>query len=152
MSVNGLEVFDKTVHTTNSWLAEIMDRLNVDRQQAWRVLGSVLRTLRDRLPVDLAAHLGSQLPLLVRGGFYDQFVPARLPTDCHTPEEFVAAIAADLEHIADAEDALRVVISVLERHVSEGQIVKVRHALPRGIRLLWDSADTRQVVEAGAEA
>ncbi len=67
MSANGLPVFDKTVQTTNIWLDQIMERLGPDRQVAWKVLGTVLHKLRDRLPVEAAAHLGAQLPLLVRG-------------------------------------------------------------------------------------
>ena len=67
MSTTGLEVFDKTVQTTNIWLDEIMERMGPDRHVAWHILGAVLRTLRDRLPLDDAAHLGAQLPLLVRG-------------------------------------------------------------------------------------
>jgi len=67
MAATGLDVFDKTLQTTNIWLDEIMDVIGPDRQVAWHALGAVLRTLRDRLPLGLAAHLGSQLPLLVRG-------------------------------------------------------------------------------------
>ena len=55
MSTNGLEVFDKTVQTTNAWLDDIMDDLGPDRQMAWKVLSSVLHKLRDRLPPNLAA-------------------------------------------------------------------------------------------------
>lgn len=60
-------MFDKAVQTTNTWLDEIVDELGPSKQNAWQVLGAVLRTLRDRLPLDLAVHLGAQLPLLVRG-------------------------------------------------------------------------------------
>jgi uncharacterized protein (DUF2267 family) len=67
MSATGLDVFDKTLQTTHSWLDEIMTKIGPDRQLAWHVLGSVLRTVRDRLPLGLAVHLGAQLPILVRG-------------------------------------------------------------------------------------
>jgi uncharacterized protein (DUF2267 family) len=77
MSATGLDVFDKTLQTTNIWLNEICDTLGPDRRVAWKVLSVVLHKLRDRLPVPLAAHLGAQLPLLVRGVFYDQFQPEK---------------------------------------------------------------------------
>ena len=95
MSANGLDVFDKTLQTTHIWLDEIMERLGPDRQVAWKVLSTVLHKLRDRLPVEAAAHLGAQLPLLVRGAYYDQFEPAKQPARCRTREEFVAPIAAN---------------------------------------------------------
>ena len=152
MSANGLEVFDKTLQTTHVWLNEIMDRIGPDRQTAWKALSSVLHALRDRLPVDLAAHLGSQLPLLVRGAFYDQFQPARQPNDCDTPEEFAGVVAAAMSDVrpVDPEEAIAAVFATLERHVSEGQLVKVRLALPRGIRMMWDGVDQRQLADAGA--
>ena len=93
MSATGLEVFDKTLQTTNIWLNEIMDRLGPDRQLAWKALSVVLHKLRDRLPLELSAHLGAQLPLLVRGIYYDQFEPGRIPADCRSPEEFTEEVA-----------------------------------------------------------
>jgi uncharacterized protein (DUF2267 family) len=81
MSATGLDVFDKTLQTTNSWLEEISEALGPDRKLAWKVLSVVLHKLRDRMPVDLSTHLGAELPLLVRGAYYDQFEPAKQPTD-----------------------------------------------------------------------
>src|SRR6266568_3524840 len=75
MSATGLEVFDKTLQTTNIWLDEIMAKLGPDRRIAWHALGAVLHALRDRLQIGLAVHLGAQLPLLVRGLYYDQWHP-----------------------------------------------------------------------------
>ncbi|TMJ79725.1 MAG: DUF2267 domain-containing protein, partial [Alphaproteobacteria bacterium] len=49
MSATGLDVFDKTLQTTNIWLDEIMGKLGPDRQVAWHVLSAVLHALRDRL-------------------------------------------------------------------------------------------------------
>ena len=45
MSANGLEVFDKTIRTTNSWLNEITEVLGPDRQFDWKVLSRVLHKL-----------------------------------------------------------------------------------------------------------
>ncbi len=79
MSATGLDVFDKTLQTTHVWLNEMMEEIGPDRQVAWHVLGAVLRALRDRLPLELAVHLGSQLPILVRGAYYDQWA-SRAPS------------------------------------------------------------------------
>jgi uncharacterized protein (DUF2267 family) len=153
MSATGLDVFDKTLQTTNIWLNEITDRIGPDRQVAWKVLATVLHKLRDRLPVELAAHLGAQLPLLVRGIYYDQFEPAHMPGDCRTPEEFRAEVAEGLTDIrpVDPDEAIAAVFAVLDRHLSEGQLAKVRHALPKGLRMAWDGADARILTEAGAD-
>lgn len=152
MSATGLDVFDKTLQTTNIWLNEIMERIGPDRHVAWKVLSTVLHKLRDRLPVELSAHLGSQLPLLVRGVYYDQYEPGRQPSGCNSQEEFAAEVAEWLSDTrpVDPEEAIRAVFAVLTRHISEGQVAKVRSALPKGIRMAWDAADARQLADAGA--
>src|SRR5205823_12272017 len=81
MSATGLDVFDKTLQTTNSWLDEISQTLGPDRKLAWKVLSIVLHKLRDRIPVDLSAHLAAELPLLLRGTYYDQFKLSKQPSD-----------------------------------------------------------------------
>jgi uncharacterized protein (DUF2267 family) len=146
MSATGLDVFDRTIHLTNLWLDEISNRLEAKmispprgNQVAWHALGAVLRAIRDRVPLELAAHLGAQLPLLVRGTFYDQWRPTETPQKWRTAEEFLAVIAAGLSSAGPvgASDAADAVFRVLNRHVDPGQIEKIRHALPEGIRMLW---------------
>lgn len=152
MSANGLEVFDKTLETTHIWLNEIMEDLGPDRQVAWKVLSTVLHKLRDRLPLGLAAHLGAQLPLLVRGVYYDQFEPGKLPTACNDREEFVAEVAewlADTRPV-DPDLAVRSVFKVLSNHVSEGQVAKVREALPKSLRQSWIDAEAREPADSDA--
>lgn len=144
MSATGLDVFDKTLQTTNIWLDEIMAEMGPDRQVAWHILGAVLRTLRDRLPPDLGAHLGSQLPILVRGVYYDQYEPSTVPDKIRSVDEFLTKIKGQLEFIrpVDSADAFKVVCRVLDRHVNEGQMAKVREALPGEIRRI---AEPQQV-------
>jgi uncharacterized protein (DUF2267 family) len=138
----GLEVFDKTVQTTNIWLNEITERMGPDRNLAWHILGAVLRALRDRLPIDEGAHLAAQLPILVRGLYYDQWHPAAGIRKDRTQEEFFEHVAEGLRGVrpVSVRDAVRTVFSVLERHVTKGQIDKVATSLPKDIRVLWPSA------------
>ena len=145
MSASGLDVFDKTLQTTHIWLDEIQDELGPDRQVAWKVLSVVLHKLRDRLPVQLAAHLGAELPLLVRGVYYDQFQPQIQPTDWDK-DEFVAEVQRWLSDIrpVNAEAAMRAVFGVLSRHVPRGQIDKVRDALPEKLRQSWASTEQQE--------
>lgn len=142
MSANGLEVFDKTIQTTNVWLDEVMRDIVEDRQTAWRVLGAVLRKLRDRLPVDLAAHLGAELPLLVRGAYYDQFEPAKLPSRINSIEEFCLEVELLLRDSRPVDPRLAVgsVFALLSRHIAEGQVAKLQQAMPKSIHEFWIAA------------
>jgi uncharacterized protein (DUF2267 family) len=142
MSATGLEVFDKTLQTTNTWLKEIMATTGPDRQRAYRVLRAVLHALRDRLTIDEVAHLGAQLPLLVRGLYYDQWHPAGKPERMRHLGEFLTAVAAELDDIGpiNAEDAARAVFAVLDEHVAAGEIEDVKGMLPAELRRLWPGA------------
>src|SRR5919204_1028946 len=139
MSATGLEVFDRTLQITNTWLDEVMATLPHDRKLAWHILGSVLRTIRDRVPVNLAAHLGAQLPLLVRGTYYDQWRPSETPKAWRSADEFLAIVSAELssQKPVDAKDAAQAVFRVLNHHVDPNQVEKMRHALPEEVQALW---------------
>jgi uncharacterized protein (DUF2267 family) len=139
MSATGLDVFDRTIQLTNVWLDEIMETLPRDKQLAWRALGAVLRTIRDRVPLNLAAHLGAQLPLLVRGAYYDQWRPGDNPQNWRSSEDLFSRISVQLGFIKpiDPADAAQAVFRVLNHHVDPNQIEKIRHALPEEVRSLW---------------
>lgn len=143
MSATGLPVFDKTLQTTNIWLDQIMDRLGPDRQVAWKALSTVLHKLRDRLPVEPAAHLGAQLPLLVRGAYYDQYEPSRMPDTCRKAEEFVAEVDEWLQGVRpiDPKEAIAAVFEVLSRNLDPGQVEKTKSVLPEPIRHMWATAE-----------
>ena len=142
MSATGLDVFDKTVQTTNIWLDEIMARMGPDRHVAWHVLGAVLRSLRGRLPLDDAAHLGAQLPLLVRGLYYDQWhAPSAIHKERHQ-EEFLARVQDGLRDTrpVNVQEAVRAVFAVLAKHIAKGQADKTARVLPAEIRALWPAS------------
>jgi uncharacterized protein (DUF2267 family) len=146
MAATGLDVFDKTLQTTHVWLDEISQELGPDRQVAYRTLGAVLHALRDRLSTDEAAHLGAQLPIMVRGVFFDAWHPAGKPEKIRTREEFCEHVAGELSDIrpVDPEDACRAVFGCIDRHVSAGEVQDVISLLPEDIRRLWPrSANTR---------
>ena len=139
MNAAALEVFDKTLQTTNIWLDEIMADLGPDRQLAWHVLGAVLRGLRDRVPTPLVAHLGSQLPILIRGAYYDQWTPRDKPLELRSREEFFDHVGQSLWNTrpVNVEQAVQVVFRTISNHVTEGQVRKVRDSLPRDLASLW---------------
>jgi uncharacterized protein (DUF2267 family) len=145
MSATGLQVFDRTLQITNIWLNEISEEIGPDRKLAWAVLGAVLRTLRDRLPINTSAHLGAELPLLVRGAFYDHYQPERQPTALRTADQFLEEAEQQLtgQRPVNMKDSVQAVFGVLSRHLPPGAIEKVRCSLPEDIRRLWPAVSTQ---------
>ena len=139
MAFTGLDVFDKTLQKTNIWLDEVMMDLGPDRKIAYRALRAVLHALRDRLTVGEAAHLGAQLPLLVKGIYFDMWRPAATPLSIRTEEEFCARVAAELHDTRpiNIPNAVRSVFRTLGAHVSRGEVEQVKAQLPEPIRRLW---------------
>ena len=144
MSSTGLDVFDKTLQTTNIWLDEIMHVLGPERHVAWHVLGAVLRALRDRLPAELSAHLSAQLPLLVRGAYYDRYRPGQGIAPLHSEDAFLHRVAEDLGGIrpVNVRKATQCVFGVLAHHVTAEQVENVKDSLPAPIHALWPPAGT----------
>ncbi|MCA3247552.1 MAG: DUF2267 domain-containing protein [Azospirillum sp.] len=156
MSNTGLEVFEKTLQETNIWLKDICLAAEIERHFAWRILGAVLRATRDRLPLELAVHLGAQMPLLVRGAYYDQWAPGAAARPGRSPEDFAESISAYLGGMRpiDAVGAIGAVFATVGRHVSPGEVQKVRRALPAGIRALWPAPEPERMtgIDAGQHA
>src|SRR6266508_6772917 len=142
MGATSLDVFDTTVQKTNRWLNELMQVLGwQEKQKAYLALRAVLHALRDRLTVEEVAQLGAQLPMLIRGFYYEGWDPTGKPLRLRRPEGFLALIAQEFPRdLDDYEPLARAVFAVLARRVSEGEIEDVKQVLPEGIREFWPAA------------
>jgi uncharacterized protein (DUF2267 family) len=115
---------------------------STDMERSYHVLRSVLHAVRDRLPPDDAVHLGAQMPMLVRGFYYEGWHPADKPEHYRHKEDFLAHIAHDVPGLdpVQRERAATAVFSVLSQELSGGEADQVRHALPAEVRDLWESS------------
>ena len=148
MPQTGLESFDRTLQETHIWLKELMEESGTeDRRRAYRTLKGVLHTLRDRLSVDEAVQFGAQLPMLVRGFYFEGWRPADAPVRARTKAQFVDYAREYLADVLrdepdfDVEHALRAVFGVISRHVTRGEVEDVLEQLPDDVRAMWP--DTR---------
>jgi uncharacterized protein (DUF2267 family) len=137
----GLSAFDSTLQTTHVWLNELVGLLDWpdDQHRAYLALRAVLHALRDRLSADEAASLAAQLPMLIRGFYYEGWHPHGKPVKERRLEEFLAHIRADFpaDSDFDPEQVPRAVFQLLANHVTAGEIEKVKGTLPAEIRSLW---------------
>jgi uncharacterized protein (DUF2267 family) len=145
MSTSSIEVFDSTVQKTYEWLRDIAAELGTDnRRHAYLALRGTLHAVRDFLPIEESAQLSAQLPMLVRGFYFEGWNPATTPEANRSLESFLGRVDIALERALwneedpfDAEQAARAVLRILSDRVSPGEIDQVRHVLPLHIRELW---------------
>jgi uncharacterized protein (DUF2267 family) len=138
--MSNLAVFERAVSETNDWLDEIMALMDwSDRKLAYKAVRVVLQTVRDRLTIEEATDLGAQLPLLLKGTYYESWNPTGKPTSLSKVDDFVAIVNKNFtqdDYIAP-EDISRAVLKVLASRVSEGEIDDVISSMPKELKTLW---------------
>jgi uncharacterized protein (DUF2267 family) len=143
MTTTGLSVFDKTLQETNAWLKIVMGHLKTDdREHAYGALKGALHALRDRIGPENATHLGAQLPLLLRGVFYEGWHLAGTPTKERHLGGFLEHVANELPKTlkVDPEEATRATFSAMRQKLDPGEFNKLIRMLPQELRQLWPTA------------
>ena len=128
-----MKVFGQIQEKAEQWVKDMMVALDTDDPQlALHALRAGLHALRDRLPVEEAAHLSAQMPLVIRGLFFENWRPAGKPLHIRHPNDFLALVIANFAPRTDAyaDDILRALFQVLGKHISQGEITDVVMSLP----------------------
>lgn len=142
MTAQGLEVIDHSVHLTHEWINELAERLGwSSKRSALRLMRITLRHVRDHLVVNEVAHVSAQLPIVIRGFFFEGWVPKQTPIKERNVQDFVTFIT---EQMAEAEeyrgrDDIKCVFDLLNNRISRGEVEDVRSTLPTSIRDLWSA-------------
>jgi len=134
----GLDVFDTTVQETNLWLKDLMSTLEIeDRHLAYRLLRATLHALRDRIGPTNAVHLGAQLPMLLRGVYYDGWRMQQ--TKERHLEAFLNHVDAETRNTlgVETEKGVRAVFEVLWKHIDPAEAEKLANMFPEELRDLW---------------
>lgn len=140
MSATGLQSIEQTVQLTHIWINELDNELGWNNKpRSYRLLRSVLHAVRDWLQVNEAADLAAQMPMLVRGIYYDQWRPAATPTKERSKADFLARIEQDFynDPLSDSAKAVTAVFGLLNNKITAGEVADVRHSLPSDLRSLW---------------
>lgn len=135
-----LESFMPTFQKTDAWLEDLMRELGTEQPAvAYRALRASLHALRDQLLPTEAAHLAAQLPMLIRGLYYEGWHPADKPRRERKLDDFLLLVSRELMPETDPppRDAAQAVFRLLQQRVSEGEIRDVCQMLPEDIRSLW---------------
>ncbi len=139
MNGSAIPAFAQATQQAEEWVHELGRSLGWHERRAMRLLRSALHALRDFLTIGEMADLSAQLPLLLRGVYFEGWQPNRTPARNRKKEDFIARIAADFRNdpIEDAEAAVEAVFALLDRHISQGEISEARNAMKKSLRELW---------------
>ncbi|WP_101066054.1 DUF2267 domain-containing protein [Roseovarius salinarum] len=142
MSALGLKIIDESVQAANVWINEVDARTGWEhKQRAYRLLRQVLHVIRDHLSVDEAAQLGAQLPILIRGIYYERWDPSKTPVQERSAEGFVTRVQAafDTDPLGDAHQAIAAVVATMDAHVSKGEMDDVKRSFSKEIQQLFET-------------
>lgn len=133
--------FEHTIVKSRGWIDDVAAELGIaDPERAVHALRAGLHAIRDWLPVHEAVALGAQLPMLLRGLYYENWKPGAHPPG-RDREAILAVVRGELARASlVAGDVLRAVIRVLMRHVSTGEVDHIVSVLPKPIAQLWFDA------------
>lgn len=132
---------ERSAETAHLWFREVAAELGTDDERtAIRALRTVLHALRDRLTVEEAAQLSSQLPTLIRGIYYEEWRPGAPRRMEHDVDSFLRHVrdSGGMAGETEASHAVASVARVLRRHVSEGEMRDVLAVLPADLRPLFE--------------
>jgi uncharacterized protein (DUF2267 family) len=135
------DVFHGTLQKTQIWLNDIMIELDWHEQphKAYLALRTVLHALRDRLTIEEAVQFGAQLPMLLRGLYYEGWTLKDKPHKERHKEDFLDHIkqAFKEEYTTRPESIARAVLKTIARRTSEGEIKDIKNMFPKAMRELW---------------
>lgn len=141
MSQERITGFENTVQKTYEWVDSMKSELSwaADQQDAYHALRAGLHFVRDRLTPDEVAHLSAQLPVLVRGLFYEGWNPTGKPLKIDDYDEITAYLdqVIDTDLPSDPTLILRALFSVLHENISPGQLDHIQSMLPDTMRIFW---------------
>jgi len=135
------EVFDASLQKTQMWFNDLMAELEWEDQphRAYLALRTVLHALRDRLTVEEALQLSAQLPMLIRGFYFEGWNLKGKPHKERHKEDFFEHIENAFKRDPSVSPRLvtRAVFKVLTKHVSAGEIEDIKHIMPKQLQELW---------------
>ncbi|MEU0551129.1 DUF2267 domain-containing protein [Micromonospora sp. NPDC005979] len=135
-----ISAFESSLDKTNLILKDIEDAYGWPkerRNQSYAALRTVLHLLRDRLAVNESVQFAQQLPVLVRGIYFDGWNPSDVPIKLNR-DDFLYEVRQGFPYDAEggAERVTQVVLDTLRRHVTQGEWQDVRDTMPKDLAMM----------------
>ena len=125
---------ESSVDKTNLILKDIEQAYGwpkAQRNQSYAALRTVLHLLRDRMPVQESVEFSAQLPLLVRGIYFEGWQPENVPIKLNR-DDFLYEVRQGFPYDVEGgpQRVVQVVLDTLRRHITQGEWDDVRDTMP----------------------
>ncbi|SCF13923.1 Uncharacterized conserved protein, DUF2267 family [Micromonospora coriariae] len=132
-----ISAFESSLDKTNLILKDIESAYGWPkdrRNQSYAALRTVLHLLRDRLPVNESVEFAQQLPILVRGIYFDGWNPSDVPIKLNR-DDFLYEVRQGFPYDVEGgpERVTQVVLDTLRRHVTQGEWQDVKDTMPKDL-------------------
>jgi uncharacterized protein (DUF2267 family) len=138
--MTGIKTLNTAVETTEEWISALMARLAWhDKERTCLALLAALHALRDALPRDEAGYLGVQLPVLLRGLYFEGWHPASHLQRAKSRSAFVERIQEGVHRDPgiNAEAVAHAVFALLAERLPLGEVENAKAATPEPLRMFW---------------
>lgn len=142
-----MTTLEHTLEKSYIWLNLLQAKLNIPKRiDAYRLLKVVLHELRDRIPLNEAAHLGAQLPMLIRGLYYEGFRPKPFNRKNKSLQPFLKAVEKKMPRFYPhpPSELLRGVFELLNETISPGEIEDIKSCLSEEVRNFWPTPSPKR--------
>jgi len=132
-----------SMQKTQEWIRDVALELGEEsRQHAYAALRATLHTLRDRLTLEQSAHFSAQLPLVLRGTYFEGWKPLQTPLRIRTTDEFLDVMRFHLPDVTPearehCDEAARAALCVITQRIDPSIMNKIRDSFPKQLRELW---------------
>ncbi|MDX1638676.1 MAG: DUF2267 domain-containing protein [Balneolaceae bacterium] len=134
---------EKYLVETGQWIDEVATHLDHTERKDWafNALRSVLHVIRDRTITEEAFQLSAQLPMLLRGLFFEGYQLSNKPEKFHL-DEMLNRIEEGMGPASDftPEQVFKAVLLVLNDHISKGELNDIYASMPKDIKSIWDES------------
>lgn len=143
-----MHYFDKYVHEANTYVKELSYELGHENEheQTVRLLRGVLHTIRDRITIAESLDLLSQLPMMLKALYVEQWkYHEKPPLRFDDIEGFTEAVKNEQARLGErkfdwdepTEDLVKIVFTSLRKYITDGQAIHVLDQMPKEVRELF---------------
>ena len=117
----------------------------------YHLLRAVLQSLRDQMSVHEAAHFSAQLPLILRGAFFEGWNPHVQQLKGVTKEDFLQIVKGRLSHAGlpkfELEEGVLTTLNVIKNHISSGEMNDLVSVVEPSLKTFIKRNSTQSQVE-----